>query len=695
MAAGWAEQVERRRDVPEPLADRVARWTTSPWPGIPVFLAVSIGMFLAVITIGGWLAALLGEAWNATVSPFLATAIPALVPFDVLSSALLWALDGGVLGMLAVGIPYVLTFYLFLAALEDSGYLTSAAVLLDRVFGRLGLPGRASIPLLAAAGCNVPAIYGTRVLRTRRERLLASWLVTLTPCSARSAVVIAALAPFAGVQVAIGAFLVIGAAAIAAGLGANAMIPGRQPSLVLELAPLRAPLPAMVVRKAWWRFKGFVVQAAPIMLVGSLVLGLVYEAGLWQGFADVIGPATEAVLGLPAIAGVAMAFAFLRKELALQLLLVFAAVSWAARRPWASSWPPGSCSCTRWCPASRSHASRPSRRSRASWGPAGPWRSRPRPWRWRSASAPCSRGCSASSRSTAPVPVSRHAPAHPAPRIGSCIGNGPSTQGWDWKPHLRRASPSWTPESHSDRRFPPIGRPPARAAQARYGWLMTDPNAVVRYTAWAVYARTGSPADGAGATAQLEAWASDLAPDDVVLRGVYDVSGLRADADLMLWLHGPSAESLQAALRGFRRTAAGAATRLALVRMGTHRPAEFSRDHVPSFMRGTDALGWLCVYPFVRSYEWYLLPEEERREMLREHGLAGRAFPKVQANTVAAFALNDYEWILALEADDLHDLVDLMRDLRVDGGPAPRPRGGAVLHGQADRRGAEVVEVLR
>ena len=100
--------------------------------------------------------------------------------------------------MLAVGIPYVLTFYLMLAALEDSGYLTSAAVLMDRVFGALGLPGRAAIPLLAAAGCNVPAIYGTRVLRTRRERVLASFLVTLTPCSARSAVVIAALAAVRG-----------------------------------------------------------------------------------------------------------------------------------------------------------------------------------------------------------------------------------------------------------------------------------------------------------------------------------------------------------------------------------------------------------------------------------------------------------------------------------------------------------------
>ena len=315
-------QVEHRRDVPEPFADRLARWATSPWPGIPAFLMVSVAMLLAVIYVGGFLAAALGAAWGATVSPFLASAVPAVVPVPVLSSSLLWALDGGMLGMLAVGIPYILTFYLLLSALEDSGYLTSAAVLMDRVFGALGLPGRAAIPLLAAAGCNVPAIYGTRVLRTRRERLLASWLVTLTPCSARSAVVIAALAPFAGVPVALAAFGVVGVVAIAAGMGANAMIPGRQPSLVLELAPLRAPIPRHVAGKAWWRFKGFVLTAAPIMLVGSLVLGLVYETGAWQAIADAIGPATESVLGLPAIAGIAMAFAFLRKELALQLLLV-------------------------------------------------------------------------------------------------------------------------------------------------------------------------------------------------------------------------------------------------------------------------------------------------------------------------------------------------------------------------------------
>jgi ferrous iron transport protein B len=326
VAAGWATQAEHRRDVPEPLADRVARWATSPWPGIPAFLLVSVAMLVAVIYVGGFLAGVLGAAWGATVSPFLASVIPAIVPVPVLANSLLWALDSGVLGMLAVGIPYVLTFYLLLSALEDSGYLTSAAVLMDRVFGALGLPGRAAIPLLAAAGCNVPAIYGTRVLRTRRERLLASWLVTLTPCSARSAVVIAALAPFAGVAVALAAFGVVGVAAIAAGLGANAMIPGRQPSLILELAPLRAPIPRHVASKAWWRFKDFVLTAAPIMLVGSLALGLVYETGAWQAIADAIGPATQSVLGLPAIAGIATLFAFLRKELALQLLLVFAAV---------------------------------------------------------------------------------------------------------------------------------------------------------------------------------------------------------------------------------------------------------------------------------------------------------------------------------------------------------------------------------
>jgi chlorite dismutase len=188
-------------------------------------------------------------------------------------------------------------------------------------------------------------------------------------------------------------------------------------------------------------------------------------------------------------------------------------------------------------------------------------------------------------------------------------------------------------------------------------------NRTVRYAVWAVHARSAASSSITG-DGGLGAWAATLAADDVVLRGLYDVSGMRADADLMVWMHGPSAESLQAALRSLRRTPAGATCTLAWSAMGTHRPAEFSRDHVPSFMQDTQPLPWLCMYPFVRSYEWYLLPEDERRAMLREHGVAGRVFTDVQANTVSSFALNDYEWILALESVDLHDLVDMMRDLR-------------------------------
>jgi chlorite dismutase len=153
-------------------------------------------------------------------------------------------------------------------------------------------------------------------------------------------------------------------------------------------------------------------------------------------------------------------------------------------------------------------------------------------------------------------------------------------------------------------------------------------------------------------------------PTGVVLRGVYDVSGLRADADIMLWLHGPSADGLQGALRVLRRTVELSPLAPTWNAMGVHRPAEFSASHVPAFLRGDPPKRWLTVYPFVRSYEWYLLPTEERRDMLAEHGRKGREFPQVQSNTVASFTLGDYEWILALEADDVVDLVDLMRHLR-------------------------------
>jgi chlorite dismutase len=188
-------------------------------------------------------------------------------------------------------------------------------------------------------------------------------------------------------------------------------------------------------------------------------------------------------------------------------------------------------------------------------------------------------------------------------------------------------------------------------------------NDTIRYTCWSVYRRTGAglPDDAAEA---FEALIAALDASDVVIRGCYDVSAMRGDADLMVWLHAPTAEAIQDALRQLRRSAIGEGIELSWSAMGLHRPAEFNKGHVPAFMAGKDPLDWATVYPFVRSYEWYLLPEEDRRAMLVEHGMMGREYEGILSNTVSAFALGDYEWILALESNELHETVDMMRALR-------------------------------
>jgi chlorite dismutase len=177
----------------------------------------------------------------------------------------------------------------------------------------------------------------------------------------------------------------------------------------------------------------------------------------------------------------------------------------------------------------------------------------------------------------------------------------------------------------------------------------------VGYALWAVFRRpSGSAAGFPDAVAAL--------PAGVTLRGTYDVSALRADADVMLWLTGERADDLQDAHRILRRGLGDPVPTWSA--LGVHREAEFSRAHAPAFLRGLPPKNWVTVYPFVRSYDWYLLPEDERRAMLADHGRKGSEYPGVQANTVASFALGAYEWILALEADDPRELVDLMRHLR-------------------------------
>ncbi|MEW2507369.1 hydrogen peroxide-dependent heme synthase [Amycolatopsis sp. CA-161197] len=191
-------------------------------------------------------------------------------------------------------------------------------------------------------------------------------------------------------------------------------------------------------------------------------------------------------------------------------------------------------------------------------------------------------------------------------------------------------------------------------------------NDTIRYTAWSVFrVEPGRLGEDRGTAGQETAEFLDgLADKGVVVRGVYDLSVLRADADYLVWWHAEEIEQVQAAYNGFRRTPLGRASTPVWSQVALHRPAEFNKSHIPAFLAGEEARKYICVYPFVRSYEWYLLPDEDRRKMLADHGKEARDYPDVRANTVASFALGDYEWILAFEADELHRIVDLMRHLR-------------------------------
>ncbi len=222
-----------------------------------------------------------------------------------------------------------------------------------------------------------------------------------------------------------------------------------------------------------------------------------------------------------------------------------------------------------------------------------------------------------------------------------------------------------------------------------------DLNELIRYTMWAVFTVTdrdfGAAAGGGGrmaggevgrvaggevgrvaggevgreeAAAELTDLLEQADGKGTVTRGCYDLQGMRADADFMFWWIAPTSDELQEMYVNFRRTKLGYASEPVWSAMALHRPAEFNKGHIPAFLAEEEPKDYVCVYPFVRSYEWYLLDPADRRRMLAEHGKMAREYPDVRANTVSSFALNDYEWMLAFEADELHRIVDLMRHLR-------------------------------
>lgn len=301
--------------------------TTSPITGVPIMLLVLGAVFGFLFVVGDVLATGFSTLWASHASPLIRSAIEAVAGAGMLADVLRWGFDAGIEASLAIGLPYILTFYVLLAVLEDSGYLTSLAFLADRAMHRFGLHGRAVLPLVAAAGCNVPAMVAAKSLPSKRERLITSTLIVLVPCSARTAVVLGAVGHYIGWQPALGVFGVVLVLTVATGWGLDHMLPGHTSGLVMEMFPFRRPTLAGVLRKAWTQFREFLFVATPIVVVGSLVLGALYETGVLWRLTEPLKPVVEGWLGLPAVAGLTLILGMLRKELALQLLIAMAVVS--------------------------------------------------------------------------------------------------------------------------------------------------------------------------------------------------------------------------------------------------------------------------------------------------------------------------------------------------------------------------------
>jgi ferrous iron transport protein B len=322
LAGSIASQVQG--EVTPAASDKLWAYTTSPFTGIPLLLGVLAVIFAFLFYGGNILSTLFSSLWTDNVTPLIKWGIFSVFGEGLVGRILKWGFNDGILAALAVGIPYVLTFYFMLAFLEDSGYLNSVAFLMDRLMHKFGLHGRAIIPLVAGAGCNVPAIIGTRVLTTMRERTIASTLITLIPCSARTAVILGAVSLFIGWKPAVAIYIIILALVFFVGIGLNKVMPGSSSGLVMEMFPFRAPIISNIFKKTWFRFKDFVFVAFPIVVVGSLILGALYETGYLWKLAEPLSPVVEGWLGLPAVAGLTLIFAVLRKELALQLLVTLA-----------------------------------------------------------------------------------------------------------------------------------------------------------------------------------------------------------------------------------------------------------------------------------------------------------------------------------------------------------------------------------
>lgn len=324
IAAMISREVTEQITAKPRLVQRLDDITSSVKTGIPIMVAVFAVLILMLIYVGGFLEELLVGSWEAFVSPVLHALFDGL---GEVGRVLDIGINQGISGILAVMIPYILVFFLVLALLEDVGYLPRMAFVMDSAMHRIGLHGRAVVPMLGGFGCNVPAIMATRVLTTRRERLIANFLITMVPCSARTAVILGTVGFFLGIQYALVIYGIVLLLIFLVGLLLNRLLRGQVSGMIMEMPPLRRPMIGPLLSKTWMRMKHFVYFATPLLLLGSLIIGALHVFGLLTAIAEPLAPLTTGWLGLPAITIVSLLYGFIRKEGALVLLVTIAGTS--------------------------------------------------------------------------------------------------------------------------------------------------------------------------------------------------------------------------------------------------------------------------------------------------------------------------------------------------------------------------------
>jgi len=292
--------------------------TTHKIFGYLVLAGVLASMFALIFAGGSLISASLESLllnFSLWVEQLLSLFLPQVV-VNIFSKGVL----GGIIAGITIALPYIVPFYILLALLEDSGYLPRAAFLMDNLMHKMGLHGKAFIPLMLGYGCNVPACIGCRIMETERERFIAAFVVTLIPCAARTVVILGLVGRYVGLQAALALYAFDLILVFTMGRIAFKALPGEPVGLIMEMPLYKKPSIKNIALKTWSRTRDFVYIAFPIIVAGSTLLVALEMSGFMDYIVWGSSPLIAGWLGLPVEAGIPLIFGVLRKELTLILL---------------------------------------------------------------------------------------------------------------------------------------------------------------------------------------------------------------------------------------------------------------------------------------------------------------------------------------------------------------------------------------